>query len=303
MVEETDQKLRIQRQSTTEPAVASYGNTDWLRAPIDALFHENSKFTSATTGDLQLSMNEFVADLGADPVARRRSEYPLHETVDLPSGDIPEASLSSVLDRRTSDLESATAMVTTETLGQLLETAVGVVERRDVTASASTRSADARASRRAYPSAGELYPIEWYVLVRSVPGLDRGAYYYVPKDHELRVLERFEDASRFDDVFHGSAPIESADVAVLTSNVRSRIHTKYGARGYRYSLLEAGHAAQNLQLVATALGLGAKPIGSFYDDRANDLLGLNGVDTGIVYAMLFTGDDGDREQAGGAADA
>jgi nitroreductase len=38
--------------------------------------------------------------------------------------------------------------------------------------------------------------------------------------------------------------------------------------------LEAGHAAQNLLLQAVALGLGAVPIGAFYDDELQVALSL-----------------------------
>ncbi|WP_226022293.1 SagB family peptide dehydrogenase [Halomicrobium salinisoli] len=297
MVDDLDQTLRIQRQSMTEPAAASYGNADWGRAPLDARFHENSKLTPATAGDQERSIGRFLADAGSGAVEGRQLGYPFHEAVDLPSGEPPEASLASVLDRRTSDLERATTPVTSERLGQLLDTAVGAGERRDATA--PDRPADGALSRRSYPSAGRLYPIEWYVLVRSVPGLDPGAYYYAPERHLLRVLARFEDSSRFDDAFRGDARVESADAAVLASNVGARVRAKYGARGYRYALFEAGHGAQNLQLVATALGLGATPFGDFYDDRANDLLGLDGVDAGVVYAVLLAGANGDRAPGGG----
>ena len=40
---------------------------------------------------------------------------------------------------------------------------------------------------------------------------------------------------------------------------------KYGRRGVRYVFMEAGHAAQNILLCATALGLASYPIGAFED--------------------------------------
>jgi nitroreductase len=38
--------------------------------------------------------------------------------------------------------------------------------------------------------------------------------------------------------------------------------------------LEAGHAAQNLLLQAVSLGLGAVPVGGFYDDQVGKAVSL-----------------------------
>ncbi|MBE0479109.1 nitroreductase family protein [Candidatus Aerophobetes bacterium] len=42
----------------------------------------------------------------------------------------------------------------------------------------------------------------------------------------------------------------------------------------RYVHIEAGHAAQNVCLQATALGLGAVPVGAFRDRKVKDVLSL-----------------------------
>jgi SagB-type dehydrogenase family enzyme len=48
----------------------------------------------------------------------------------------------------------------------------------------------------------------------------------------------------------------------------------WGARGYRYAMIEAGRLGQQAYLSATALGWGACGIGAIYDREAADLLGL-----------------------------
>lgn len=301
MAREMGQKLSVQRQSATEPAVRRYGNSDWQRPTIDALFQENTKLTPANDGDFERSIQRFLEDPGPLNVELLRPDYPFHEAVDLPETEPPDDSLADVLRDRESDVGRAATPMTVDALARLLETAMGVVEESDVPAGAYDLGEDATRYRRAYPSAGKLYPIECYVLVRSVPELAPGAYYYVPEDHRLRVVERFDDASRFETAFNDGEPVEEADVAVLLACVRSRVRAKYGPRGYRFALFEAGHAAQNLQLTATALGLGSTPYGGHYDDRANDLLGLDGHDASVVYPLLIAGDDG--AQTGGGADA
>src|SRR5690606_34012618 len=48
----------------------------------------------------------------------------------------------------------------------------------------------------------------------------------------------------------------------------------FGSRGSRYVYLEAGAAAQNLQLQAVAEGLGSVCVGGFDDEATADVLGL-----------------------------
>ena len=56
-------------------------------------------------------------------------------------------------------------------------------------------------------------------------------------------------------------------------------------RGYRFALLEAGHVVQNLLLTATALGLGAVPLGGYYDRLTDEFLGLDGVNESTLYTV------------------
>jgi SagB-type dehydrogenase family enzyme len=69
--------------------------------------------------------------------------------------------------------------------------------------------------------------------------------------------------------------------------VFERTMSRYGPRGYRYVLLEAGHVAQNLCLVATELELGTLCLGGFRDAAINELLGLDPRGEGAVYAVAI----------------
>ena len=69
--------------------------------------------------------------------------------------------------------------------------------------------------------------------------------------------------------------------------VRSRF--KYGQRGYRFVLLEAGHVAQNVALTAAALALPMLPYGGFYDLRLDELVGADGLDECTVHLLLVGG--------------
>jgi SagB-type dehydrogenase family enzyme len=83
----------------------------------------------------------------------------------------------------------------------------------------------------------------------------------------------------FADIAAGAAAV------IVVSAVFWRSRFKYGLRGYRFVLLEAGHVAQNILLAAAALGLAAVPLGGFYDRRVDELLGVNGVDESALYLL------------------
>ena len=70
---------------------------------------------------------------------------------------------------------------------------------------------------------------------------------------------------------------------IFVAAVFGRTRFKYGVRGYRFALLEAGHVGQNVLLAATALGLGAVPLGGYYDRLTDEFLGLDGVNESTLY--------------------
>lgn len=138
--------------------------------------------------------------------------------------------------------------------------------------------------RRA-PSAGGLYPLEWYVAARDVPGLETGAYHYDP---HRQGLERLGDA-RGDEWLLDAETFRPAAAFVVVTAVLPRLKVKYDERAYRFALLEAGHAAQNALLAAEAVGAGAVPVGGYYDDRVHDALELDGVEEVALYVLAFGG--------------
>lgn len=149
---------------------------------------------------------------------------------------------------------------------------------------------------RTVPSAGALYPLDLLVLTRRVERLADAVYRYDPLAHELR--ERIEggaspNRSSGDATLSMSEALLSQSFAlegnaiVFVTGVFERSQRKYGPRGYRYVLLEAGQVAQNLCLSATELGLGSLCVGGYRDARLNALLGLDATREGVVYAVAI----------------
>jgi SagB-type dehydrogenase family enzyme len=141
--------------------------------------------------------------------------------------------------------------------------------------------------RRCLPSAGGLYPLELYFAASHVEGLAPGVLHYDPRTHALARLTSVDPLAAIRPAIFIPEALEGAAAVILLTAMFGRSKIKYGERAYRFALLEAGHAMQNLLLAATGLGLGACPVGGFIDDRFHDLLDLDGVEEAALYAAIL----------------
>jgi SagB-type dehydrogenase family enzyme len=138
---------------------------------------------------------------------------------------------------------------------------------------------------RPVPSAGALYPLEIYVATRSVDALGDGLHHYHALEHALEPMKAGPILQELGDLLLGQYYLETANAAVIFTGVFQRTLKKYGPRGYRYMLYEAGHAAQNVCLLASELKLGTICTGGFYDGRLNRYLGLDGTSEAALYLV------------------
>ena len=129
---------------------------------------------------------------------------------------------------------------------------------------------------RSTPSAGALYPLEIYAVVKRVAEIAPGVYHYLPgttlNEHSLENIRPEDPTGFLNQASLGQPCVNQCAVAIIITSVTGRTEKKYGTRAERYALLEAGHAAQNVLLQATALGLGAVPVGAFHDDKLKQLV-------------------------------
>jgi len=142
-----------------------------------------------------------------------------------------------------------------------------------------------QALRRPVPSAGGLYPLEIYALVRNVAGLDKGIYHYDSKADDLALVRAgaWEEQAR--GAFLTWSFVADAPVVLCLGAVFARTQRKYGPRGYRYILIEAGHVAQNISLAASERDLATLCLGGYSDAALNRLIGLDGLSEAIIYAL------------------
>ncbi|MFF7898250.1 SagB/ThcOx family dehydrogenase [Streptomyces sp. NPDC007920] len=151
------------------------------------------------------------------------------------------------------------------------------------------RTIETPAEQRTVPSAGGLYPLRLIVATRDVSSLSGGLYEFSSDTAELLPLagDGF-DANSVGELFRTRhVPFDRTAVVVFFCARVERSLSQYGERGYRYALMEAGHASQNLCLAATALRIGHVPLGGFDDDALGRLLSRYGVNDTALYAMAI----------------
>ncbi|MBN2357352.1 SagB/ThcOx family dehydrogenase [candidate division KSB1 bacterium] len=144
---------------------------------------------------------------------------------------------------------------------------------------------------RTAPSAGALYPIETYLAVHRVQGVDAGLYHYAVRLHALEQLRMGDYRQAAAQAALDQRMAHDAGLIFLWTAIFQRSVWKYRQRAYRYVYLDAGHIAQNVALAATALGLGSCQIAALYDEEANVLLGVDGEEESVIY-MTVVGRDG-----------
>ncbi len=240
-------------------------------------YHEASKVSPAQIGrqvagaarldatpDLQISMTRAVRRL---PVPQR----------DLPPPRRPELGLWEAIGARRSIREFGGRPIAAGSLGALLTAAYGV-----------TRADAETLPLRSVPSGGALFPLELYVAALRVDEIAQGLYHFDPLKCSLGLVRGSIAAEEVAALSTYPEIVEGCGALIVVAAVFGRTRFKYGLRGYRFALLEAGHVGQNVLLAATALGLGAVPLGGFYDRLTDEFLGLDGVNESTLY-MLAVG--------------
>lgn len=128
--------------------------------------------------------------------------------------------------------------------------------------------------RRTVPSAGALYPMDIYPIVGAVDGIEKGVYHYIPEKHEVLLILEGDIRDEIAKASLYQMWMADASVLFLITAEYRRITIKYGERGVRYAVMEAGHIAQNLFLQSESLGLGAGIVGAFHDEKIIKLTGI-----------------------------
>jgi SagB-type dehydrogenase family enzyme len=240
--------------------------------------------------EFDLSVQAYFEDAALTMVShigrRHDGDAPCHP---LPSPLPLNMALHDAFGQRRSVREFSGNALGLDALATLLQAAGGV------TAHASTELTDGGTCSlplRSAPSGGGLFPIDLHVVARNVPGLDQGLYRFLNERGMLvRSRNQAVDAAN---AFFGALPgalidLQRVAAAVVLAARPWRSKRKYGARGLRFTLMEAGYVSQNLHLAATALGLPSCDFGGYYDDEVDAVFDFDGAHETALHVILIGG--------------
>jgi len=186
--------------------------------------------------------------------------YPRLNKFILPKPKLPFFDFKKALKKRSSFRKFSNKKISKEKISSLIYHSCGIINFNDLLI-----------SRRYYPSAGALYPIETYIIILNAH-FPKGIYHYhVKKNYFEQIIKN--DNLNLKNYFPQEFVYRSSFIIILTADIK-RSMQKYGERAYRYSLIEAGHIGQNILLISVLLNIKSCPIGAFYDYELKKLLDL-----------------------------
>jgi len=244
---------------------------------LSEIFHENSKLHDIDRDffyniDIILKTPYILKK-----IAKAYKAYPGYTSITLP-GVKEDNLLKKLIKKRRSERAYSGEQIELQELADLLHFSLGIT-------GTIKGLNDIELTLRAYPSAGALYSIEAYIIVFNVKSLDKGIYHYNVNKHLLELIEPGNYKEHIAKICLAEDIMENANVLIILTSIFKRATIKYGIRGYRFALIEAGIVGQNITLVAESLGFGSCMLGGFYDDEIHKLLKVDGVNEAVVNVM------------------
>jgi len=136
---------------------------------------------------------------------------------------------------------------------------------------------DNSAILRTVPSAGSRHPLETYLLIHHVQGIEPGLYRYLALEHKLCFLRPHVEPLP-DQWF-----LRNCAVVFVWSAVPYRTEWRHSTFSHKMIAMDAGHVCQNLYLACEAIDAGTCAVGVYRQDEMDALLGLDGIDEFTLY--------------------
>jgi len=140
-----------------------------------------------------------------------------------------------------------------------------------------------RGVMRTVPSAGAKSPLETYLIINRVNGIEPGLYRYISFSHKLLFVKTIEDAEikvgelTYDQKFVGKGAVIFFWVAIPY-----RTEWRYTILAHKFIAIDLGLVCENLYLACEAIDLGTVAIGYYEQKKLDSLLELDGKDEFVV---------------------
>ena len=135
------------------------------------------------------------------------------------------------------------------------------------------------------PSAGAIYPLHIYILSLNTE-LEKGIYhYYFMNDWMDKIKTDSNLSQKTQELIYGGNLEGTPSLYLCITADFEELIAKYGERGYRFALIESGHLAQNIMLVAESMNLNMVALGGYYDKALAKLIDANYQNEKVLYVM------------------
>lgn len=249
------------------------------------IFHESTKFTPANAAIIGPRIAAYLRNQRwSARSAGNYKSYPTLPSIALTKPAPLETGIGETLKLRESVRHFEKRPLSIAQVSDLLFYSAGITRTAQL-----AQNTKLSLKLRSYPSGGALYPIELYALLLNVEGIEPSVVHFNPVESRLEIVAPLDPGLLRTAIWNDEDDVrERASLGIIMSGIPQRAVVKYGARGYRFMLLEVGFVAQNISLTACAMSLGTCAWSSFFDDRVDKMLGLDGVDEMTLH-MIFVG--------------
>ncbi|MEX2442593.1 MAG: SagB/ThcOx family dehydrogenase [Alkalispirochaeta sp.] len=229
----------------------------------------------------ELNRDETDQRAGSPRPAMQKDYAPTAQLVELASPESLKAafggtpSLGEAIANRVSQRTFSDENLSLDELAYLLWTTQG------------ERNRTSKASFRTVPSGGARHPLETYLCVQRVSGLERGLYRYLPLDHRLVFVKPERQFDGNLEALLDDALLQhnfGAAVTFIWTAIPYRSEWSYGHEAARLILLDAGHVCQNLYLACESVSCGTCAVGAYDQQKTDHLLDVDGEEEFCVYA-------------------
>ncbi|PKH85431.1 SagB/ThcOx family dehydrogenase [Colwellia sp. Bg11-28] len=256
----------------------------WVESQA-AIVHEYTKYSEMELLKRSPRIVEYLVSPRTLLESTRNFKEYLHEnSISLPIAESTKHDYVNLLKTRRSSRGFSGKSLPFQELSNLLGWSVGTTKKVDMT---NPELKNENVHFRSYPSGGGLYPCEFYVIALNIDELDAGVYHYDNINHALDPINKVIDLKEIECCFLAEKFINDIACIVVVTSVFERTVTKYGDRGYRLALLEAGHLMQNILLSATAQNLASITWGGFHDNSVATMLNTDVISEPPVHAAFI----------------